>query len=203
MYPYETRKLSFQLVPETAWYCNLRSVLPNWTEISKKVRKPGICAVCGEKTKKLDAHEVWSYNDETHKQLLKEIISVCKACHNAIHIGHASVTGKFVEAIEQYKKVNNLSYDVIRNDYDAACHVWTIRSGYQWNISIDQIKDKVYEQTGIQCDFDEEEGRYYANVPYFLKEQAKKQGAKWNPKKKMWYFSSKEGKEKWLWNIMR
>ena len=37
MYPYETRRLNFQLVPRTVWFHNLRAVLPNWEEISKKI----------------------------------------------------------------------------------------------------------------------------------------------------------------------
>ena len=121
---------------------------------------------------------------------------MCKECHNAIHIGHANVTGKTEEAIAQYKKVNQLTDAEIDRDYDEAANVWLMRSEYAWRIDEEQIKRRVYEQTGIECDMKVDE-RYYANISYFEKDKAKRYGARWDGQRKMWYFTSAEAMEEW------
>ena len=196
MYNYETRKLTFQFVPEHSWYKNLHNFTPRWNEISEKIRETNKCEICGKETHDLDAHEVWTYNDITHTQSLDNIIAVCKDCHNTIHIGHANITGKTKEAIAQYKKVNQLTDAEINKDYNEAVSVWEIRSGYEWTIDEEQIKQKVYEQTGIKCDMDIN-GKYYVNISYAEKEKAKQYGAKWDWQRKMWYFTDMESRNNW------
>ena len=83
MYTYETRKLSFQLVPAKSWYKNLHNFTPRWNEISEKIREKNICEICGKETRVLDAHEVWIYDDVTHTQSLDKIIAVCKDCRDS------------------------------------------------------------------------------------------------------------------------
>ena len=196
MYTYETRKLSFQLVPAKSWYKNLHNFTPRWNEISEKIREKSICEICGKETRALDAHEVWIYDDVTHTQSLDKIIAVCKDCHNAIHIGHANITGKTEEAIAQYKKVNQLTDAEIDRDYDEAANVWLMRSEYVWRIDEEQIKRKVYEQTRIECDM-KIDRKYYANISYAEKDKAKRYGARWDEQRKMWYFMNAEAMEEW------
>ena len=151
MFKYEMRKLQFQLVPQSAWYKNLRSLLLNWDDISKYVRRPGKCSICGENTPYLDAHEVWSYDDANGSQKLKEIIPVCKQCHNAIHIGHANVTGKGDEALMHYMLINEISTKEAKADLDDAFFVWERRSAHDWHIDTEQISEAVKRQTGIDA----------------------------------------------------
>ena len=199
MYNYEKRKLSFQIVPETAWYENLRSVLPNWAEISSNVRSIGHCEICGAITDELDAHEVWFYNDKDHEQKLVDIIAVCKDCHHAIHIGYASVNGTWKEALRHYTKINNCSPLESIAEMEEARAVWEKRSQVQWKLNEDELKEKVKELTGIDCNIDEAiDGKYYAMVSYDQKDIAKSMGAKWDWKRKMWYFNSKEEKEAYI-----
>lgn len=60
-------KLSFQLVPDGCWYTNLRSALPKevWDRLRRAAyaRAGGRCSICG-KPGRLEAHEVWSYDDK-------------------------------------------------------------------------------------------------------------------------------------------
>lgn len=198
MYQYEKRRLSFQLVPYTAWNINLRSMCLNWKEISRKVREKGKCKICGKKTDNLHAHEVWMYDDEHHLQLLSEIIPVCENCHMAIHIGKANVDNETDKALDQYIKVNNLSKAEALRDMDEAFSVWRKRSTFQWILNEEQISQKVFHQTGIVCQKEFcEFGRYYAFVPYDKKDIAKKQGAKWDSKRKLWYFPDEESRGRW------
>ena len=197
-YKYETRKLSIQLVPRTAWYDNLRSRLPNWSEISKQVRSIGYCEICGNTTSSLEAHEVWKYDDIAEIQSLDHIVCVCDKCHKSIHFGHSLIAGCADEAFNHYKKINNLTDKDAEADIAEAQSVWRKRSQHDWTINKKQIIDKIYEQLGIVCDFDAPiNGRYYAFVPYVEKDDAKQLGAKWDNDRRMWYFLDEQKRISW------
>ena len=199
MYEYETRKLSFQLVPSTCWYTNLRSILPNWPEISYNVRLNHTCDICGSRLGPFDAHEIWDYDDISHIQSLKNIICVCKDCHNVIHIGHAQIEGTAEQAYEWYIKVNNLTEDQADRDIKEAFYIWEKRSQYNWKLYKDDLIKKTEELTGIKCDLEDPiNNKYYANVSYKDKEIAKKYGARWDNNRKLWYFSSAEKRNKYI-----
>lgn len=192
MYSYETRKLNIQLVPKTAWYTNLRSVLLNWGSISAKVRSKGKCDICGKEfpVSQLDAHEVWEYDDKTHTQSLNNIICVCRDCHNAVHFGHAQVVGTDEEALEQYMAVNHLPLEEAEEDISEAFDVWRKRSEHEWHFNDDLFK-KVKDITGTRpIEYSERpvNGRCYDKVPFEEKELAKKFGAKFDWENKLWYF---------------
>ena len=76
-------KLDFQLVPDGCWYTNLRSALPKqvWDSLRRAAyaRAGGKCSICGARGR-LEAHEVWSYDDKKHLQKLEDVIAVCPAC---------------------------------------------------------------------------------------------------------------------------
>ena len=107
-------KLNFELVPDSCWYSNLRSILKpkDWDFIRRDAyaRAEGKCMICGRKVKRLEAHEKWSYNMETQTQKLEEVIAVCHACHSVIHIGRAQLIGEEERAIKHFCYVNKCSY---------------------------------------------------------------------------------------------
>ena len=107
-------RLNFELVPDGCWGSNLRNILSksDWDFLKKdaKIRSGGMCAICGKKTDKLDAHERWSYDKEKGIQKLEEIIAVCKDCHSVIHIGFTQLKGNEIKAEEHFMKVNKCSY---------------------------------------------------------------------------------------------
>lgn len=191
------RKLTFQLVPSTAWYTNLRSVLPNWSEVSAKVRSSGECAICGCKTRVLHAHEVWKYNDILHIQSLDKIIPVCEDCHDTMHIGHASIEGRAQEALKHYAKVNGISMDIAEKEMVEAFNVWERRSQHKWKLASDVIKT-VENQLNISCNLDDPVGgRYYAKVDFAEKDLAKKFDARWDANRRLWYFNSEIDRNNW------
>lgn len=107
-------KLNFELVPDSCWYSNLRSILKSkdWDFIRRDAyaRAEGKCMICGRKVKRLEAHEKWSYNMETQTQKLEEVIAVCHACHSVIHIGRTQLIGEEDRAIKHFCYVNKCSY---------------------------------------------------------------------------------------------
>jgi len=107
-------KLKFELVPDGCWYSNLRAILSkkqwDFLKAYAKEQSGGKCAICGRKTDRLDAHEVWSYDRENAVQKLEDVISVCKDCHSVIHIGRTQLKGDEERAEKHYMKVNGCSY---------------------------------------------------------------------------------------------
>lgn len=107
--------LNFQLVPDSCWYSNLRSILSKaqWDFIKKnaKERANGRCMICGKKTTFLDTHEEWVYDEQTCIQKLSDIKAICKDCHRVIHFGLTSLKFDNIERYENhFMKVNNCTY---------------------------------------------------------------------------------------------
>ncbi len=110
----EKNKLNFELVPDGCWYSNLRSALPKsvWDVVRKDAyaRAEGKCSICGRKVNRLEAHEIWEYDEKTNTQILKDVIAVCGMCHGVIHIGRTTLMGKEEQASNWYMRVNKCSY---------------------------------------------------------------------------------------------
>ncbi len=133
-------KLDFELVPDSCWYSNLRSALPAgaWDIIRKKAyaRAGGKCMICGAQTTRLEAHEQWEYDDEKGVQRLNNIIAVCRACHEVIHIGRTTLMGREREASGHYMKVNGVSYAEYRRALGEANAVHRERSKREWQLDV-------------------------------------------------------------------
>ena len=107
-------KLNFELVPDSCWYSNLRSILSpaQWDVVRREAyaRAGGRCMICGAPAKRLEAHEQWSYDEQNHIQKLENVVAVCKSCHEVIHIGRTQLTGGEERASEHFMKVNGCTY---------------------------------------------------------------------------------------------
>ena len=118
------RKLQFELVPDSCWYSNLRSILSKkqWDYLRKEAydRAQGRCMICGRSAKRLEAHEKWSYDEKNKVQKLEDIIAVCHDCHSVIHIGRTSLVGNMERAEKHYMKVNACSYTDFLKDLGIA-----------------------------------------------------------------------------------
>lgn len=106
--------LNIELIPDGCWKENLRTMFPQkvWDVIRKQAYKEadGKCMICGRKVNRLEAHERWNYDEENGIQILKDVIAVCKNCHECIHIQRTTLIGREKEASEWFMKVNNCSY---------------------------------------------------------------------------------------------
>lgn len=108
------QKLDFELVPDSCWYSNLRSILSpaQWNVVRREAyaRANGRCMICGKVTNRLEAHERWEYDECTHTQKLSDVVALCHRCHSVIHIGRTQLTGGEREAEEWFMKVNECTY---------------------------------------------------------------------------------------------
>ena len=113
-------KLTFELVPEECWYSNLRSVLKpgDWDKVryDAYARAGGKCMICGRWTRRLEAHEKWSYDENKALQKLEDVVALCRNCHEVKHIGRTQLIGRGMDAMEHFMKVNGGS----QMDYHAA-----------------------------------------------------------------------------------
>ena len=113
-------KLDFELVPDSCWYSNLRSMLkPKMWDVVRRdayARAEGRCMICGRKVTRLEAHERWSYDINKAVQRLEDVVAVCHSCHAVIHIGRTQLLGDEDMAIKHFQRVNKCSYA----DYIAA-----------------------------------------------------------------------------------
>ncbi|MCM1438683.1 MAG: HNH endonuclease [Roseburia sp.] len=136
-------KLNFELVPDSCWYSNLRSELPKeaWDKIRKKAyaRAGGKCMICGAPSTRLEAHEQWEYDDESGVQKLKNVVAVCRACHEVIHIGRTQLMGWEREASEHFMKVNACSYADYRKALGEANEKHRERSGKEWKLDVSDL----------------------------------------------------------------
>ena len=136
-------KLNFQLVPDGCWYTNLRSALPRevWDRLRRAAyrRAGNKCSTCGAEGR-LEAHEVWEYDDKNHIQKLCDIIAVCPACHEVIHIGRTSLLGREAEAQAHFMKVNGATQSEYHAALGEANRVHAERSRHEWVTDISALK---------------------------------------------------------------
>lgn len=139
------KKLNFELVPDSCWYSNLRSALPKevWDAIRKKAyaRAGGKCMICGAPAVRLEAHEQWEYDDENGIQRLKNVVAICRPCHEVIHIGRTQLMGREEEACAHYMKVNGCTYSEYRKALGEANSVHRERSRREWQLDVTKLKD--------------------------------------------------------------
>lgn len=120
-------KLEIELVPASAFYSNLRSILDksDWDILRRLVYKKANykCEICGGigKEHPVECHEVWNYNDRDFNielltdeeitdtiynkvvrvQKLSHCQAICPDCHQAKHIGLAQIKGNGERAKEE------------------------------------------------------------------------------------------------------
>ena len=137
-------KLTIELVPETAFYKNLRKSLIEkdkshiWDNIRFKAYADAnhVCSRCKKKDK-LQCHEAWEYDDEKNVQTLNGFYALCKMCHHCKHIGMANILhqkGKLDlnEVIKHFAKVNGISIEEANAEIKKAFDIWTERSKKKW-----------------------------------------------------------------------
>ena len=140
-------KLTFELVPDGCWYTNLRSVLPPklWDKIRFEAYKKanGRCEICGVKTSRLEAHEIWNYDEKNALQTLEGITALCRRCHEVKHIGRTQLLGKGNDAMEHFMKVNGCSQSEYHETLGEANETHQRRNRIDgWRTDISWLKNK-------------------------------------------------------------
>ena len=138
--------INVELIPQTMWRVNLRSeLLHKWNEIRKNVYKNADykCEICGSKGDKhpVEAHELWSYDDDQKMMVLDKVIALCPMCHSCYHLGFASVQGKVDNALKHLQKINGFKDEKQMERYGN--FVWETcrrRSKFNWRLDISKAK---------------------------------------------------------------
>jgi hypothetical protein len=137
-------RLTIELVPATCWCSNLRSELrpKDWDTLRKAAYASTNlhCEVCACKPNKLDAHEVWHYDDKTSVQKLVRIQPLCARCHEVKHIGLAEVRGNLSRAVHWLARVNDWTYIVAMRYVQAQFALWNYRSKFQWTLDVTYLQ---------------------------------------------------------------
>ena len=138
-------KLDFELVPDSCWYSNLRSILTpaQWNIVRRDAyaRAKGKCMICGEPATRLEAHERWNYDEENGIQKLDTVIAVCKSCHEVIHIGRTQLLGGEESACAHFMKVNGCSYSEYRKALGEANEAHRRRNKIpEWKLDLTYLK---------------------------------------------------------------
>jgi len=142
--------LNFELVPRTSWCDNVRTqVKPKvWDAIRKDVYAEygHKCGICSRKTR-LEAHEIWDYDDSIGAQVLRGMIALCPMCHRCKHIGLTEVLAtqgklKIDSIVAHYCRVNKCDKPTFMKDRNAAFELWAERSKRSWEVDISYIAHK-------------------------------------------------------------
>ncbi len=96
--------------------------------------------ICG-KAGRLEAHEVWEYDDEKQIQKLADVIAVCPACHEVIHIGRTALVGREKEAQAHFMAVNGCTQSEYHAALGEANRVHAERSRREWVTDISKLKE--------------------------------------------------------------
>ena len=133
-------KLNFELIPDSCWFSNLRSELTKsqWDMVRFDAyrRAGGKCRVCGRAVR-LEAHEVWKFDETTQTQVLTDVTALCHDCHSVVHIGRTQLMGDEERACKWFMQVNGCTYA----DYRAAlgeaneAHIRRNRVG-EWKLDL-------------------------------------------------------------------
>ena len=138
-------KLNFELVPDSCWYSNLRSILSpaQWDFVRKDAyaRAGGRCMICGTPTRRLEAHERWEYDEKNCVQKLVDVVAVCHSCHEVIHIGRTQLLGGEERACAHFIKVNGCSYTEYRKALGEANEAHRRRNRIpEWKLDLGWLK---------------------------------------------------------------
>jgi hypothetical protein len=145
-------KLEMELLPISTWRksgANTRS--KTWYRIRNRVlnRTNHTCEFCGESQSnstpdlKLEAHEMFQFipdkNNSMEKTALYKLVriaSVCKRCHNSIHMGYSRRIGIGGEAKEHLKRVRGWSDEEFNVHNKNANSVWQDRNKYTLQVDL-------------------------------------------------------------------
>lgn len=142
--------LFVDLIPSSCWFKNVRhSVTPeSWDSLRKIIyaRANYKCEICGaEKNTQIqryiEAHERWSYDDQSGVQKLQRLIALCSDCHTVTHIGLAKIRGLGDEALCHLMKVTGMSHREAETHVLEAFRIWGIRSEKEYRLDLSILTD--------------------------------------------------------------
>ena len=108
-------------------------------------------------TPRLEAHERWSYNEETKIQKLERIIALCHRCHSLTHHGLAGIRQVHKFAEKHLMKVNGWTEVQVSEHCVEQWSLWKERSKIEWKLDVSLISDSGLEVVPIKMTKKQEE----------------------------------------------
>lgn len=147
------KELHTEMVPRTAWGSNVRDhVKPSdWDKIKEWCYKRSgyHCEICGSNGKlqgrkhRVEAHEIWHYDDTNLVQTLIGLIALCPSCHKSKHYGRAISVGddKFVR--KHIKAINeHWTWKQVFDHCAKAITKWQERSMHNYTLNMNYLKEE-------------------------------------------------------------
>lgn len=130
-------KIQIEVIPTKCTGRNLHShdliSQDRWMDISQRIRAGRKCQYCGNifNPENLNAHEVWEFDAEKRIQRLKEIVCVCRKCHNTIHYNYLLSNQELSDrdafiCKAHYMDVNGCGEKEFENDLDESLKMYRI-----------------------------------------------------------------------------
>lgn len=133
------QKIHVDLVPKSCFFTNVRSQVSNedWDWLRREAYKQAChqCEVCSARGR-MEAHEIWHYDDKKLIQKLVGITCVCNLCHEIYHLGFAELNGHLPRAKKRLSKVNCWSKEETDLYVEAVFEIWHQRSQKKWNLDL-------------------------------------------------------------------
>ncbi len=146
------KPLHTEMVPRLAWFSNVRDHVKqsDWDKIKEWCyRRAGYhCEVCGSNGKlqgrrhRVEAHEIWHYDDINKAQHLVGLISLCPNCHKAKHYGRAISLGEDKFVRKHLKEINNWTWKETFDHCKEAIEKWQERSVHNYTLNMDYLKEE-------------------------------------------------------------
>lgn len=142
-------KLEIELIPRTSYFDNVRSAVPTreWDQIrtAAYARYNHACGICGKNPKRLEAHEIWEFDEAKRTQKLVGIIALCTLCHRVKHLGLTemlALQGKVsIQAVlTHFCRVNKCSKEEFLRHREEKFLEWEVRSHGPWQVDISWLE---------------------------------------------------------------
>lgn len=146
--PEQPPHLRVELIPRGCAFDTLRSTLSadDWQSLRKRVslKSAGRCSVCGGVGPEwpVELHEIWEYLDDSHTQRLAGLTTLCPACHESTHLGHAAQRGRERQALAHLAQVNGWDMDRTRHYVSREMQRVRERSGYTWTQDLSWLSER-------------------------------------------------------------
>jgi len=164
---YSQMPLRMEIVPEPAWYFNLRKMFTATTWGLVRNRAYGrywyTCPFCRKEHWNLEkeeqdilkpvggglhAHEIWSYDDETHTQRCDGIVALCPTCHSIKHMVLTQKRAqegavKMSEVISHFCTVNQCLQQDFEDILEFEMQVFHFRGKFKWTCDIQDYMEYV------------------------------------------------------------
>lgn len=156
-------KLTIQIKkPSYAQKKTVRNTIPRslWDAVRSHVQEKNDykCQICGyADAEKLQAHEVWGYDEEKFLLILEDVQALCRMCHDLKHYFHVALRIKdedlrkrvMNDLRDHFMKVNNCNQDVLK----------------------EHLRERKFKQTSTFRNMSADEMEAHIEREKFLKEQ--------------------------------